>query len=393
MAEHVVKADVASLYPSLTRAYRIGPGCDHLKVFLHLIDRLTELRLFHKAAARAAAPGSMEANQHEGTQAAMKTMINAAYGYMGATSMALFADLGAANEVTRRGRVLLDAIIEALRERGMVPIEADTDGVYFCVPVDWTEEQERTLVEEIGATLPSGIKLEYESRYKAMVSHAIKNYALLTYAGNVIVRGAAMRSSRSEPYGERFLRQAFHCAMNGDVAGIQHYYQETQEALRRRLLSASDVATRMRLSKDFKTYLAVRAKHMEAQYEALLAAGRTQWRAGERVRFYRAQNGTSVWMPEDADDISPLTDDDEVGESKTEAALKPHAALHSPASGERRDYDVDHYLRILLNSYAERIRVAFAGEDFKQLFRVEGQAGLFDRPIEEMELRWICCQA
>jgi len=50
-------------------------------------------------------------------------MINAAYGYMGATSMALFADLGAAIEVTRRGRVLLTEIIEALRERDMVPIE------------------------------------------------------------------------------------------------------------------------------------------------------------------------------------------------------------------------------------------------------------------------------
>ena len=108
VAEHVVKADVASLYPSLMRAYRIGPSCDHLGVFLHLIDRLTELRLFHKAAARSAPAGSIEADEHEGTQAAMKTMINAAYGYMGATSMALFGDLGAANEVTRRGRALLD---------------------------------------------------------------------------------------------------------------------------------------------------------------------------------------------------------------------------------------------------------------------------------------------
>src|SRR5438132_5120124 len=71
VAKHVVKADVASLYPSLMRAFRIGPSCDHLGVFLHLIDRLTELRLFHKAAARSAPPGSMEADQHDGTQAAM----------------------------------------------------------------------------------------------------------------------------------------------------------------------------------------------------------------------------------------------------------------------------------------------------------------------------------
>ena len=93
----------------------------------------------------------------------MKTLINAAYGYMGAGSMALFADIDAANEVTRRGRELLDSILEALRERGMALIEADTDGVYFAVPPDWTEEQERALVAEVGALLPSGIRLEYES--------------------------------------------------------------------------------------------------------------------------------------------------------------------------------------------------------------------------------------
>jgi len=112
--------------------------------------------------------------------------------------------------------------------------------------------------------------LEYESRYAAMVSHAIKNYALL---------------------------QAFRCAMQDNIEGIVRFYQETHEA-QRRLLPATDVATRMRLSKDSKTYLAKRAKHTEAQYEALLAAGRTQWRAGERVRFYRAQHGAPVWLPD-----------------------------------------------------------------------------------------------
>ncbi|HET8842674.1 MAG TPA: 3'-5' exonuclease, partial [Ktedonobacteraceae bacterium] len=42
VATHVVKADVASLYPSLIRAFRLGPECDYLGVFLYLIDNLTE---------------------------------------------------------------------------------------------------------------------------------------------------------------------------------------------------------------------------------------------------------------------------------------------------------------------------------------------------------------
>ncbi|GHO63588.1 hypothetical protein KSC_024800 [Ktedonobacter sp. SOSP1-52] len=150
--------------------------------------------------------------------------------------------------------------------------------------------QERALVGEVGATLPDGVKLEYEARYAAMLSHAIKNYALLTYSGEVIVRGAAMRSSRSEPYGERFLRQALRCVMQGDLVGVEQGYQETLRVLRTRSLPASDVATRFRLSKDAQTYLAGRARQKEAQYEALLLAGRRQWKSGEHVRFYRASN-------------------------------------------------------------------------------------------------------
>src|SRR5262249_6246391 len=45
VAEHVVKADVASLYPSLMRIYQIGPACDRLGVLLSILGRLTDLRL------------------------------------------------------------------------------------------------------------------------------------------------------------------------------------------------------------------------------------------------------------------------------------------------------------------------------------------------------------
>ncbi len=256
VAEHVVKADVASLYPSLMRSFRIGPACDRLGALLGILDRLIDLRLAHKAAARTALPGSLEANMHDATQAAMKILINAAYGYMGAGSMALFSDIHAADEVTKRGRDVLTQVLDALRARGMALIEADTDGVYFAVPVSWTEEQERQLVSAIGAELPAGIRLEYEGRYRAMFSHEVKNYALLTYDGQLIVHGVALRSSRAEPFGERFLRQALSCTMTGNVVGARDAYLQTTEALRERALPASDVAARVRLSKSPEAYQA-----------------------------------------------------------------------------------------------------------------------------------------
>lgn len=374
VAERVVKADIASLYPSLMRTYGIGPASDRLGVLLRVVGRLTDLRLAHKMAARSAPPGSLEEGYHNAMQAAMKLLINSAYGYMGAGSMALFADRNAADEVTRRGRELLGEVVRALRERGTALIEADTDGVFFAVPPGWLAEQEEALVAEIAATLPDGIRLEYEGRYRAMFSHEVKNYALLTYEGDLIVRGVALRSSRAEPFGERFLREALRHTMRGDTPALRAAFLRTARALRERTFGPADVATRVRLSKTPEAYLASRATHREPAYEALLAAGRTTWAPGEQVRYYRAFDGTYVWLPDESGDHAagtPL--------SAGEVGLDPP------------DYDVEHYLDVLVASYAARLRKAFEPHDFEQLFRLDGQLGLFDRPIEQIQPRWIRC--
>lgn len=372
VAKHVVKADIASLYPSLMRAYRIGPACDRRGVLLHIVERLLDLRLGHKAAARRAAAGSLEFGHHEALQAAMKLLINSAYGYMGAGQLALFADRRAADEVTRRGREILERLVEALRSRGVALIEADTDGVYFAVPEGSTEADERALVAAVGAELPAGIRLEYEGRYRAMFSHEVKNYALLPSeeGGEVILRGVALRSSRSEPFGERFLREALRRTMLGDIVGLRGLFLETIAAIERRTLPTAAVATRARLSKAPEEYLATRAGHREAPYEALLGAGRTRWVPGERVRYYRARGGAQVhaWLPDEDDDARP-----------------------GMPMEDRRDYDVEHYRHVLVVSYASRLRKAFAPEDFERLFRMDEQFGLFDRPIDTIEPLWIRC--
>ncbi len=402
VAEHVVKADVASLYPSLMRTYQIGPACDYLGVLLSILGRLTDLRLSHKSAARAATPGSVEANHHEATQAAMKILVNSAYGYMGAGSMALFADSYAAGEVTRRGREILTQVLDALRQRGMALIEADTDGVYFAVPPDWDEEQERALVAGVGAALPEGIRLEYEGRYRAMLSHEVKNYALLTYSDQLIVRGVALRSSRAEPFGERFLRQALLCTLTNDIPGLRKAFLETVTALHNRALPASDLGARVRLSKTPEAYMASRASHPEPQYEALLAAGRTRWYPGERVRYYRTRARTYAWLPDENEEASvdrgwaseSMTQgSDEVADDRPNTLLETNTFTSPRAAiADRRDYDVDHYIQVLVTSYAARLRKAFSPEDFAQLFRLESQPGLFDQPVDSIQPRWIRCQ-
>jgi len=356
VARNVVKADIASLYPSLMRAYKIGPACDRLGALVGIVGHVLEARLGHKAAARSAAPGSLEAGHHHALQAAMKLIINSAYGYMGATSMGLFADMDAADEVTRRGREVLDMVIAGLRARGVALIEADTDGVYFAVPPAWGAAEERALVAAVAAELPSGIALEYEGRYAAMYSHEVKNYALITYGGELIMRGVAMRSSRSEPFGEQFLREAMRHTMAGDTPALRAHFLACVAALRERRLPAREVATRVRLTKSPEQYRA--SKQREGQYEALLSAGRASWQPGERVRFYRAQGGRYA-----------LLEDDE-------------AAAGAP-------YDAEHYVRVLMENYAGRLHKAFAPAEFAQIFRLDAQLGLFDLDIAAIDPRWI----
>ena len=70
---------------------------------------------------------------------------------------------------------------------------------------------------------------------------------------------------------------------------------------------------------------------------------------------------------------------------------EPGASSPREDVGNRRDSDVDHYIQVLVTSYAARLRKAFSAEDFEQLFRLDGQEGLFDRPVEDIEPRWIRC--
>ena len=52
-------------------------------------------------------------------------------------------------------------------------------------------------------------------------------------------------------------------------------------------------------------------------------------------------------------------------------------------------YDRAHYLRVLHNSYVARLRKALRPDDFAQVFRPDGQGGLFDRPLDQIEPLWI----
>jgi len=366
VATRVVKADVASLYPSLMRSFRIGPSRDRLGAFLSIVDRLVALRLEAKRLGKEAVKGSAEQHAHDAMSAAMKLVVNSAYGYLGATSLTRFADVHAANEVTRRGREVLGMLCSELEARGVTLLEADTDGVYFSAPPAFSEDDERRVVSEVDALLPPLVRLEFEGRYAAMLSHEPKNYALLAYgATEPVLRGVAFRSSRAEPYGEEFLRRAVGALLAGDVQGVRDAYVSTVLALERRELPTIAVASRVRLTKTPDAYAASRKQKRELAYEALLASGITRWSAGDRALVYRSKLGPRVAVDPDAEDDPRV--------------VRP--AQGSPV--DPRDYDVDSYVRSLLVNFASRLTTGLDREDFSETFADPHQPSLFARRLAE----------
>ena len=119
----------------------------------------------------------------------------------------------------------------------------------------------------------------------------------------------------------------------------------------------------MRLTKSPSRYLETRDTRRELSYEAMLASGRTSWSAGDRVRVYRTQTG-SGGVVRDADEAA---DDPAVNDS-----------------ADCRDYDIDHYVRLLRDTFAARLARAFTPEDFAAVFADPEQLSLFTPSLATM---------
>jgi len=368
VARQVVKCDIASLYPSLIRHYRLGPRRDPLGAFLTLMDQLVERRLAAKRQAQGAAPGSVERQTQAANAAGLKIVINAAYGYLAAPGLCRLADVAVANQVTAYGRDTLDHLCQQLAARGVTLLEADTDGVYFAVPAEWSEAEERRCVAEVGATLPPLVALEYEARYAAMLSHEVKNYATLSADGTLTLRGVAFHSRRMEPYGEAFLRQALRCLLSGDISGVRAAYLETIQRLRRREIPIGEVTVRARLTKSPQQYQRTHGARRESVYEAVLASGWRDWEPGESVQYYCVGKGQfALWRPPTTTEA--LDDDDQT-----------FRALGDASHG--RPYDIHYYCAQLRTLYAQRLARAFTPEDFATVFADPDQPSLFATPLE-----------
>ncbi len=294
---HVLHFDVASLYPSLLLLIDRNPAPDTLGIFLPLLRGLREDRLRYKALARTAA-GEDERREAQARQQSFKILINSFYGYLG-FSGARFADGALAAEVTARGRQLLQDLIGAFEAEGCAILEADTDGIYLSSEAYF--EKPDALLEKVARVLPSGIELEFDGRYEAMLCYKAKNYAL--YDGKEItIKGSALRSRGTEPFLKELTDALIMNLLGAAKEGPDALVERTRSAVLSGKFPVDRLVRSEFLSQSPETYTKGLEMGDQVRRPALEAALRLErpLRMGEQVAFYIAcgdkVRGTADWQ-------------------------------------------------------------------------------------------------
>jgi DNA polymerase elongation subunit (family B) len=330
VARPVLHVDVTSLYPSLMLARSIAPAADELCVFLELLRGLTGFRVTAKRLAQEAAAPATRAHLLALSQS-FKILINAFYGYL-AFGAGHFNDCAAADRVTAEGRDVVGAIIATLEGLGAVPIEADTDGVYFKPPPGHTAADDESLVEKLTAALPAGIRLELDGRYAAMLSYKLKTYALLDARGRVTLKGSGFRSRGLEPFQRQLIEEIVRLLLADRGRDVKAVVDRWLADFAARRVAPRLFARTETLGETLESYrerVQAGERNASAAYELAAAAGRA-WQPGDQVSYYVAGRGAGVTVAE-------------------------HARLLSAWSEERRDENVEYYQAKVLEVW-ERFR-------------------------------------
>ncbi len=195
---NVIKTDFSSLYPSIMLDWNIKPEDDENNVFIDTLRGLYTERIGYKKEAKKldakenkTEEDKIKVSNYKNYSAALKILINSAYGLLGYRSWqdkskpgSRFSNITAATQVTAIGRNMITSVEDVLLKNGYTLIETDTDGVDFTdLNINSKSELKENVVKlvneinksfkDLGKTFAS---LDIESLDDGMISMKKKNY-------------------------------------------------------------------------------------------------------------------------------------------------------------------------------------------------------------------------
>ena len=309
VAKNVHHCDVRSLYPSIILKDKLSPRTDELGIFLKLLTYLRTLRLDTKARMQKSTSGD-ERHFLNAMQSTFKILINSFYGYLG-FSQARFSDFAMAEKVTAEGRSILKQMIEWLRKHKAQPIEIDTDGIYFIPPEFPKPTDLDRFRDTFQQSLPEGIDVEFDGEYRAMFSYKMKNYALLDEHGEIVIKGAALKSRGLEPFQRSFMEEWLRLKLEERDKEIPKLVQRYRSAIQNREWPIQQLAKTETLQDAPSTYagkISGGDRGRNAAYELALKSGR-EYRAGDMVSYYVTGSKKSVAVHSSAKLVSEWNPD------------------------------------------------------------------------------------
>jgi len=211
----VVVMDFASLYPSIIKVRNISyetvrctheeckkntiPQTNHWSCLKKngltsmIIGSLRDLRVnYYKSLSKKETLTEEQRQQYTVVSQALKVILNASYGVMGAEIFPLYF-LPAAEATTAIGRHTILETIKKCEETGIEVLYGDTDSLFIKKP---TEEQIQQVIEQ--AKKDHGVDLEVDKEYRyCVLSNRKKNYFGVTKDGKVDVKGLTGKKSHT----------------------------------------------------------------------------------------------------------------------------------------------------------------------------------------------------
>jgi len=214
----VVVMDFASLYPSIIKVRNISyetVRCPHEECKKNtipetnhwacskkngltsmIIGSLRDLRVnYYKNLSKKETLTEEQREQYTVVSQALKVILNASYGVMGAEIFPLYF-LPAAEATTAIGRHTILETIKKCEETGIEVLYGDTDSLFIKKP---TEEQIQQVIEQ--AKKDHGVDLEIDKTYRyCVLSDRKKNYFGVTKDGKVDVKGLTGKKSHTPAF-------------------------------------------------------------------------------------------------------------------------------------------------------------------------------------------------
>ena len=313
----VTVMDFASLYPSIIKVKNLSyetVRCSHTECKKNMIPQtnhwvctkkngltsvligsLRDLRVnYYKTMSKNQNLTNEERQLYTVVSQALKVILNASYGVMGAQIFPLYF-LPAAEATTATGRHIILDTIEKCRESNVDVLYGDTDSLFVKNP---TEQQMQTIINQ--AKNDHGVELEVEKEYRYVVlSDRKKNYLGVTKNGKVDVKGLTGKKSHTPA----FIKSLFYDLLDilaevktadefkNAKSKISSKIAECSRKIQAKEIPLSELAFNVMLSKSLNEYTKTIPQHIRAakQLESV-----REIKKGDRISYVKIINKPGV---------------------------------------------------------------------------------------------------